>query len=305
MRGLLDRGLAQASDAASKARDVASKAARGQDAGADTALGKALRSITHTSSAAVPKEALAEALRLAIDNEENLAQVLRHVEDNVAASPKEWRRIHGGLQLLDQLLRPTRGEVLVGNIWFECKILSRLQDLKTFTFAEDRRVTSLVQRAAVNVEKSFKIQKAKCAEDDLSCSTRLGSCSERALGGSSVSSDPDVVDDRHPGHNAAQVIGHPVILETNMQSRAHSSQQKAVDTPLPQLSTNRNIEVVPTAQKEQYVSHDSDVCSDGGDSFMSRCCRCFFAREVREHVSPEEKVGLTVPDGSPFGDASV
>lgn len=267
MRGLFDKGIAQASGAAGKARDATlpwSKNTPGLCAtGGDTVLDLALRSVTHSESAAVPKEALAEALRLAKENEESVATALRHVVNNVSAPAKEWRRINGALQLLEQLLRPSGGEALVGQIWFECKIQPRLKELKTFNYDEDRRVSTLVQRSATNVERAFKVQlQIAKSEDSFSCSTRMGTSTR---GGSSVSSDASVTAERFWGANEPQIIGQPSISENGTRSV-----QRGVATTL-----------------------DAVVCSDPTDSFMSRCCRCFSARETREPASPEERAGLT------------
>ncbi|CAE8658274.1 unnamed protein product, partial [Polarella glacialis] len=96
-----------------------------------------------------------EVLRHARDSESSLAVVLRHVEENLAAPPHEWRRIHGALCLLERLLRPVAeagaadcDEVLVGRSWFEAKMQGRLSVLEHFDYAEDPRVVKLVRRAA-------------------------------------------------------------------------------------------------------------------------------------------------------------
>jgi len=123
----------------------------------------ALRQVTHTDCAVVPAEALHEAVRLACSSEEALALVLRHVEENVTASAKEWRRINGSLALLERLLRPGTaggdspsgaqgrdafGESLVGRMWYEAKVETRLKDLINFDFPEDQRVAGVIKRSA-------------------------------------------------------------------------------------------------------------------------------------------------------------
>lgn len=121
---------------------------------ADSAAGSspldiALRNVTHTNSAAVPRGAIEEAVRLASEDEESLALALVHVENNVNAAAKDWRRINGALALLESMLRPgLNGECLVGCMWYEAKMAERLKTLSNFHYEEDTRVQGLIQRTA-------------------------------------------------------------------------------------------------------------------------------------------------------------
>lgn len=131
----------------------------------NTELGNLLRRVTHTECAAVPAEALQKVVRSACESEDALAIVLRHVEANVAAHPLEWRRIHGALAILERLVRPGAGdqgsgskayddEGLVGRVWYEAKLESKLKDLASFEHPEDRRIGTLIRRAAASAQRT-------------------------------------------------------------------------------------------------------------------------------------------------------
>lgn len=170
MRGLLERAREKgqaALDRAAHAGAGAGGGVRGAVASSvpcggagEASLDAALRRVTYSDCAAVPAADLREATRLAAETEEALAVALRHVLENVSAPLQEWRRIHGALQLLEQLLR--RGassggdEVLVGRIWFEAKMQRRLEELSSFENPEDKRVALLVRRTAAAVQSAAK-----------------------------------------------------------------------------------------------------------------------------------------------------
>lgn len=150
MRGL----LARAREAA--APRAAAQACVGCGTGGGSQLEVALRRVTHSDCAAIPPETLREAARLAAESEEALAVALRHIEENAAAPPQEWRRIHGALALLERLIRPQPGagcggggiECLVGGLWFEAKMQERLKALERFEHSGDTRVAVLIRRSA-------------------------------------------------------------------------------------------------------------------------------------------------------------
>jgi len=137
-------------------RSTASAGAYTACGGDDATLQAALRAVTHTTTATVPREALREVERMADLNEEALATVLKHIEENVQSPPKEWRRIHGALKLLEQLLRGSGSETkespLVGRMWFEVKMASRLEGFVNFAYDEDSRVAVLIRRTAASVQ---------------------------------------------------------------------------------------------------------------------------------------------------------
>ncbi|CAE7805405.1 unnamed protein product [Symbiodinium sp. CCMP2456] len=70
------------------------------------------------------------------------------MQENIAADPSDWRRIHGALALFEALA--AEGSALVGRSWFEVKMQGRLKDLQTFRYDADPRVAGLVQRAAAS-----------------------------------------------------------------------------------------------------------------------------------------------------------
>lgn len=122
-------------------------------------LNAALRRVTHTNCAALPQEAIREAVCLACQNEDALALVLKHIEENVNAPASAWRRVHGALALLEALLKPSpsagtrersAGD-LIGSAWFEAKIQDRLNALQTFQDPGDPRVGGLIRRGAASV----------------------------------------------------------------------------------------------------------------------------------------------------------
>jgi len=126
-----------------------------------TPLEVALRQVMHSKCAAMPQESLAQVVRLAAESEEDLCLVLRRIEEGVMAPPTEWRRIHGALLLLERLIRHKGGGdhascrdsgVLVGRLWFEAKMETRLTVLVDFEFPEDRRVAILIRRAATSAQ---------------------------------------------------------------------------------------------------------------------------------------------------------
>jgi len=124
-----------------------------------TQLNAALRRVTHTNCAALPQEAIREAVCLACQNEDALALVLKHIEENVNAPASAWRRVHGALALLEALLKPspsagTRERSagnLIGSAWFEAKVQDRLNALQTFQDPGDPRVGGLIRRGASSV----------------------------------------------------------------------------------------------------------------------------------------------------------
>eukprot|EP00747_Dinoflagellata_sp_TGD_P050849 gnl/TRDRNA2_/TRDRNA2_147004_c3_seq1.p1 gnl/TRDRNA2_/TRDRNA2_147004_c3~~gnl/TRDRNA2_/TRDRNA2_147004_c3_seq1.p1 ORF type:complete len:321 (+),score=54.54 gnl/TRDRNA2_/TRDRNA2_147004_c3_seq1:53-1015(+) len=141
-----------------------------RSSGGSSALDAALRKVTHSECAAVPSEALHEAVRLASEGEEHLALVLRHIEENVCAPARDWRRIHGALALLDRLLKPKLPEAgseglacgaPIGKVWFEAKIQERLIALKAFEYADDPRVAVVVRKAAATALASAE----RCLQD--------------------------------------------------------------------------------------------------------------------------------------------
>lgn len=115
---------------------------------ASNPLDAALQRVTHTDCAAVPPEAIEEAISLASESEDALTVVLRHVEDNVSAPDKEWRRINGALSLLEKMLKPgLNGDCLVGRIWYESRMEERLNSLAGFQH-DDPRIAGLIKRTA-------------------------------------------------------------------------------------------------------------------------------------------------------------
>jgi len=146
----------------------------------DGPIGQLLRPITHGATVAAP-EAVAEVTRLALQNEEDLAVALRHVEENVVATPAEWRRVHGSLQLLQSFLQPESAgaddnDPLIGRIWFETKIQDRLVTLSDFDYGEDSRVSSLIRRLASNcrrlAEKNVLVDCDVLSDEDRHSSSR-------------------------------------------------------------------------------------------------------------------------------------
>lgn len=139
----------------------------------NTALDVALQRVTHSQCAAVPTEALEEAVRLAGESEDALATVLRHVEEHATAPGREWRRVHGALALLERLMRPrpsgghSRGP-LVGRIWFDTKLQARLKTLSHFDFPEDPRVALVVRRAALTAQNTADKYLDACSDEELS-----------------------------------------------------------------------------------------------------------------------------------------
>merc|ERR1712194_838214 len=129
-----------------------------------------------------------------------------------------------------------------------------------------------------------KKQKAKSVEDDMPTSSRFGI--ERHVGGNSFVTDLDATCERSAASISPQVIGH----ETELSAPSHSStfSSRSSDFPKPQTSPTRNADIITTVPEDQCAAHEADAGSDG-ESLMSRCCRCFAAREARERVSPEEK----------------
>mmetsp|Transcript_12982 Transcript_12982/g.29451 ORF Transcript_12982/g.29451 Transcript_12982/m.29451 type:complete len:336 (+) Transcript_12982:74-1081(+) len=149
-------------------------------AGQRSPLEATLQQVTHSQCAAVPREALEEAVRLALENEESLAVALRHIEENLVLPACEWRRMHGALALLEHLLQVGESDGLecgspIGSCWFEAKVDEHLKILETFSHPEDSRVAMLVRRAAAAVraaaKKHFKEEDAQAAE---SSSSRRG-----------------------------------------------------------------------------------------------------------------------------------
>lgn len=135
---------------AERARRAASGAASALRAKGHPAseLEKVLRRVTHADCAAIPSEDLEAAVRWAKRSEEALAKSLKHIQENIAADPSDWRRIHGALALFEALA--AEGGSLVGRSWFEVKMQGRLKDLQTFRYDADPRVAGLVQRAAAS-----------------------------------------------------------------------------------------------------------------------------------------------------------
>lgn len=120
--------------------------------GGDAALQAVLKRVTHGNTATVPREALREVERMADLSEDALAVVLKHIEETVRVPPNEWRKIHGALKLMEQLLRSSEKEsALVGKVWFEVKMLARLDELVDFKYDEDSRVALLIKRTASSV----------------------------------------------------------------------------------------------------------------------------------------------------------
>lgn len=128
---------------------------------AGTPLEVALRQVMHSECAAVPQESLAQVVRLAAESESALIFVLRRIEEGAVAPPTEWRRIHGALLLLERLMRHKGGDhlscrdsgPLVGRLWFEAKMETRLKVLVDFEFPQDRRVAILIRRAATSAQR--------------------------------------------------------------------------------------------------------------------------------------------------------
>lgn len=118
----------------------------------DATLQAALRSVTHTNTATVSREALREVERLADVNEDALAAVLKHIEENAREPPKEWRKIHGALKLLEQFLQGSeKDSSLIGRVWFEVKMLPHLNEFENFSYEADERVQLLIRRTAASV----------------------------------------------------------------------------------------------------------------------------------------------------------
>mmetsp|Transcript_35642 Transcript_35642/g.83383 ORF Transcript_35642/g.83383 Transcript_35642/m.83383 type:complete len:356 (+) Transcript_35642:74-1141(+) len=130
-------------------------------AGRASPLELKLQQVTGSQCAAVPREALQEAARLAAESEEALAVALRHIEENLVLPPADWRRIHGALVLLERLLSSGEGDSLecgspIGSVWYQAKVEDRLEVLESFSHPEDSRVAMLVRRAATAVKVAAK-----------------------------------------------------------------------------------------------------------------------------------------------------
>lgn len=186
--------------------------------GPHSELETALRRVTHSDCAAVPSEAVYEAVRLASESEESLALVLRHVEENIAAPPREWRRVHGAVALLERLLRPGPAagrcsESLVGRVWYEVKVQERLKVLATFDYPEDPRVALLLRRAAVaaqaEAEKQVLADSLGYEEEG---STAPDSRSDSARSGNSAPSDGPGAETIGAATTAAVVTASPLDL---------------------------------------------------------------------------------------------
>lgn len=169
MQGILEKARqarAVALDKVAQARDAidheSSDQGVGTTAGGYTAVGNtdaalmaALKKVTHSGTATVPREALREVERLADESEDSLAIVLKHVEENLRVPSKEWRTIHGALKLLEHLMRGSEKEAsLVGKMWYEVKVQVRLQELDNFSHNEDSRVAMLISRTAAAVRRT-------------------------------------------------------------------------------------------------------------------------------------------------------
>lgn len=259
------------------------------------ALSAALRSVTHSTTATVPRETLRMVERMADMNEDALAMVLRHIEENVQAPYHEWRKIHGALKLLEHLMRSSKETPLIGKMWFEVKILSRLEALAEFTHDEDTRVALLITRTATAV--------------------RLAADRTIMKDGDSPASSPRVDSDCHHTAGSDRGVGHGIVEQglqgsegnRSVHADAPSTSFQVIgrllaDREPPDLEgTNetadgiaddceRAMQVIAgrrralEALERPAVSTPSSTATSGGSRAESpprRCCQCFWRSPVR------------------------
>lgn len=118
--------------------------------GAVSQLQGDLRSITDAELLESPPKEVLESVTRATNVEEDRREILLHLQECLAeASSKRWRRVHGGLVLLDHLLRC--GSTSVVTEIAEGKHfdpVQRLTFLEKFEYGDDRRVQNVVRQKA-------------------------------------------------------------------------------------------------------------------------------------------------------------
>lgn len=118
--------------------------------GAVSQLQSDLRSITDAELLESPPKEVLESVTRATNVEDDRREILLHLQACLAeASSKRWRRVHGGLVLLDHLLRC--GSISVVTEIAEGKHfdpVQRLSFLEKFEYGDDRRVQNVVRQKA-------------------------------------------------------------------------------------------------------------------------------------------------------------
>lgn len=109
-----------------------------------------LRRITDSALIDVPPKDVLKSVTQATHNPDDRREILRHLQECLAESAgSRWRRVHGGLVLLEQLLRngsPAVMAELAEGLHFDP--VQRLTFLERFEYRDDRRVQGVIRQKA-------------------------------------------------------------------------------------------------------------------------------------------------------------
>lgn len=115
-----------------------------------TPLEADLHRITETDNIDAPPKDVLTSVSQSSHDPEDRAVIMRHLQECLSeTSGRRWRRIHGGLVLLDQLLRygaPALVEEVSAGLHFDP--IQRLTFLERFEYGDDRRVQNIVRQKA-------------------------------------------------------------------------------------------------------------------------------------------------------------
>jgi len=118
--------------------------------GAGSALEADLRRITEAESIDTPDKDTLRSIAQASHNADDRREILRHLQECLAeSSGRRWRRVHGGLVLLEELLKngsPVLVTELSEGMHFDP--VQRLTFIERFEYKEDRRVQGIVRQKA-------------------------------------------------------------------------------------------------------------------------------------------------------------
>merc|ERR1712217_796953 len=156
---------------------------------------------------------------------------------------------------------------------FECKIQDRLRSLKEFECSEDRRVSSLVQRAAQNVEHAFEMQ-FQALEEAVGPLPGTRSEKDAVECFESPSESTDNTDKKLLKRGEPQLIGHGAVVEVNPMSGDDTAECSTV------ASTSS------ATRGADMESAGSGICA------MLRRYLC--CKGAPAQASADEKIGLSV-----------
>mmetsp|Transcript_39066 Transcript_39066/g.125605 ORF Transcript_39066/g.125605 Transcript_39066/m.125605 type:complete len:324 (-) Transcript_39066:146-1117(-) len=286
-KAVLDRGgTGSGTDTSASVGPLPAFAACAVGISSQARLNAALRKVTHSDCAAVPREDLQEVLKIVAGSEDALATTLHHIEESSAAPPQDWRRIHGALQLLEGMLRRRDpvDDALVGRVWFEVKMQNRLEALTSFEYADDRRVSMVVRRSATTVLNAARqgILREEGSDDEGAArsAARPVAVAPAASRGPAIRPPADVI-----GRSEEQPRGGPT---TRSESRPNgrSQERRPIVVSLPPDSHD------VAARGDRDTAAPAFAGADG-DSAACRCCR--WLRPARPATVPRPP---TVPVGA-------